>query len=50
MADSDSTAGTCPECGATISRARVIIEYETADGPAKFAACAACDAVVHPDA
>ncbi len=41
--------GTCPDCGETIRRIDVLIEYETTDGqPAVWAECPNCNTVVHP--
>lgn len=43
------TCGTCPACGASIPSSHVLIEYQREDGPAQFAECPGCEAVVHPD-
>lgn len=48
MATTTTTLGTCPDCGAAIPRHRLLIEYETSDGPARFAECPDCGGVVHP--
>ncbi|RMB23982.1 hypothetical protein ATH50_1214 [Haloplanus aerogenes] len=43
-----STLGDCPRCDARISTARLLIEYDTSDGPAAYAECPGCRDVVHP--
>jgi NAD-dependent SIR2 family protein deacetylase len=40
--------GTCPHCDAAIPTSRVLIEYETSDGPSAYAECPDCRDVVHP--
>lgn len=46
---SRSSCGTCPECGTSIPRSLVLIEYRREDGLARFAECPGCETVVHPD-
>jgi len=41
--------GACPDCGSQIPRTNVLIEYERRDGPAAYAECPGCRAVVNPD-
>jgi hypothetical protein len=43
-----STLGDCPRCNAQISTARLLIQYDTTDGPAAYAECPGCRDVVHP--
>jgi NAD-dependent SIR2 family protein deacetylase len=43
-----ATLGRCPRCESQIPDRRLLIEYETDDGPAMFAECPACRDVVHP--
>jgi hypothetical protein len=43
-----STLGDCPRCDTRISRAQLLIQYDTADGPAAYAECPDCRDVVHP--
>jgi len=43
-----STLGDCPRCDTRISTARLLIEYDTPDGPAAYAECPSCRDVVHP--
>ena len=43
-----STLGRCPDCAATVSTFDVLIEYETDEGCAVWAACPDCGEVVHP--
>jgi len=43
-----STLGDCPHCNSRISRARLLIEYDTTDGPSTYAECPDCRDVVHP--
>jgi uncharacterized C2H2 Zn-finger protein len=40
--------GRCPECDAAIPAGNLLIAYERRDGPACYAECPACEAVVHP--
>jgi len=41
--------GRCPDCGASIPRLCLLIEYETAsDRMSAFAECPECGGVVHP--
>lgn len=40
--------GNCPDCETSITDRHVLIEYETATGPAMFAECPGCLDVVHP--
>jgi len=40
--------GHCPECETEITRAGVIIEYETGGGTEAFAECPGCRSVVRP--
>ena len=48
MGPQNPPVGTCPECGEDIPSHRVLIEYETEDGPDMFAECMGCGEVVHP--
>lgn len=48
MSTQISTLGRCPYCDATIPRSRLLIAYDTADGPAIYAECPDCRDVVHP--
>ncbi|WP_192498284.1 DUF7837 family putative zinc-binding protein [Halorussus halophilus] len=48
MSTNRTTLGDCPNCGGTITRAYLLIEYESAGQPAKFAECPNCRDVVHP--
>lgn len=43
-----STLGRCPNCSAHIPTTRLLIEYETSEGPARYAECPGCLDVVHP--
>ena len=43
-----STLGCCPECEEPIPARRLLIEYETDEGPDAFAECPDCGDVVHP--
>ncbi|MFB6137310.1 MAG: hypothetical protein ABEJ42_03070 [Halobacteriaceae archaeon] len=43
-----STLGRCPRCATPIHREGLLIEYESADGPAMYAECPACRDVVAP--
>jgi hypothetical protein len=43
-----STLGDCPHCDTRISTARLLIQYDTTDGPAAYAECPGCRDVVHP--
>jgi len=43
-----STLGDCPNCETEVSRQLLLIEYETADGPAAYAECPDCRDVVQP--
>jgi carbonic anhydrase len=49
MHSRQSALGTCPLCNASIPEVRVLIEYETADGPDVWAECPSCLEVVHPE-
>ncbi|WP_435067466.1 hypothetical protein [Haloplanus sp. C73] len=42
------TLGDCPHCDARIGRTRLLIRYDTTDGPAAYAECPDCRDVVHP--
>ncbi|MDY6819911.1 MAG: hypothetical protein SVG88_14720 [Halobacteriales archaeon] len=44
-----SMLGRCPDCQTSIPEARLLIEYETADGTAVYAECPDCRDVVHPE-
>ena len=44
-----SPLGCCPECGATIPASSLLIEYQRSDGPARYAECPDCSAVVRPE-
>lgn len=48
MATTTQTVGTCPACGASVSRVDFLIEYETDSGPAAYAECPDCRGVVDP--
>jgi len=48
MSTTTSTLGACPRCRETIPSVRLLIEYETTDGPAMYAECPGCRAVVQP--
>jgi len=45
---SNGSLGRCPDCETELSRASVLIEYETKGGPRRFAECPTCRDVVHP--
>ena len=50
MTQNASVLGRCPECGADISRAWLLIEYEKTDGTTGiWAECPACGEVVSPE-
>jgi uncharacterized C2H2 Zn-finger protein len=50
MIDADSNLGRCPRCGETLTRAFLLVEYETDDGETGiWAECPVCDDVVSPD-
>lgn len=40
--------GICPFCSAEVATTDVLIEYESADGPAVYAECPECRDVVNP--
>lgn len=48
MSTTDSTLGTCPYCETPVPAHRLLIEYETTDGPGIFADCPECRDVVTP--
>jgi formate dehydrogenase maturation protein FdhE len=48
MATNERSVGACPVCGAGLSSASIIIEYDTTAGTAAFACCGDCRAIVHP--
>lgn len=48
MSAQRSTVGRCPRCDEPIPRGRLLIEYETREGPDAFAECPDCRDVVHP--
>jgi uncharacterized C2H2 Zn-finger protein len=41
--------GRCPHCEASIPAGMLLIEYERRDGPACYAECPGCGAVVRPE-
>jgi predicted RNA-binding Zn-ribbon protein involved in translation (DUF1610 family) len=50
MTQNTSVLGRCPECGADISRAWLLIEYEKTDGTTGiWAECPTCGEVVSPE-
>jgi hypothetical protein len=50
MNTDDSTLGRCPDCGESISKAWLLVEYEKADGTESvWAECPACEDVVAPE-
>lgn len=50
MSDPNTVVGECPQCGREISRAYLLIEYETEDGEAGvWAECPECAEVVDPN-
>ncbi|MFB6123566.1 MAG: hypothetical protein ABEJ78_08915 [Haloferacaceae archaeon] len=48
MSSTSRNTGRCPHCEASIPASRVLIEYETATGPAAYADCPECGDVVDP--
>ncbi|WP_438267191.1 DUF7837 family putative zinc-binding protein [Halorussus gelatinilyticus] len=48
MAYEPQTVGRCPNCGESITRDYLLIEYESEGRPARFAECPDCRDVVHP--
>ncbi len=48
MSSTRPPLGGCPHCGTEIPDYRLLIEYETADGPSVFAECPSCEDVVTP--
>jgi len=48
MATHAAPLGRCPECEATIPAGMLLIAYERDDGPACYAECPDCGAVVRP--
>jgi NAD-dependent SIR2 family protein deacetylase len=49
MSDEESRLGVCPECGWSLGREWLLIEYEKESGETgRFADCPECDAVVKP--
>lgn len=48
MSSTATMLGTCPRCSEAIPPTRLLIEYETTDGPAMYAECPDCLDVVHP--
>jgi endogenous inhibitor of DNA gyrase (YacG/DUF329 family) len=48
METTTPTVGNCPVCEAGVTRTDVLIEYETDSGPAAYAECPDCRAVVDP--
>lgn len=49
MNDTRETLGDCPDCETAIPARRLLVEYESSDGPDLFAECPACGGVVTPD-
>jgi len=49
MTPHQTVLGTCPACDTPIPDHRLLIEYERRDGPAAYAECPGCRAVVNPD-
>lgn len=48
MSETQETLGGCPECDTQIPASRLLIEYESSDGPGRFAECPECGSVVTP--
>lgn len=48
MYPEQTPVGRCPDCDASIPTGGVLVEYQSARGPAMFAECPDCAAVVHP--
>lgn len=48
MSKTQESLGRCPNCEADIPASRLLIEYESADGPGVFAECPDCGGVVAP--
>jgi ribosomal protein S27AE len=48
VSDVHAPLGRCPRCDESIPRGGLLIEYETDDGPRKYAECPGCGTVVHP--
>lgn len=49
MSTRTSVLGRCPQCGAAVSRADVLISYERDGDATQYAECPDCLAVVRPD-
>lgn len=48
MSETQETLGDCPHCETSIPGSRLLIEYDSSDGPDLFAECPECEAVVTP--
>lgn len=48
MSGTHQSLGDCPECDVSVPASRLLIEYESTDGPGVFAECPACGDVVTP--
>ena len=48
MSETQETLGDCPDCEAAIPTSKLLIEYESSDGPDRFAECPECGGVVSP--
>jgi hypothetical protein len=48
MSETQETLGDCPDCERRIPASALLIEYESSDGPGRFAECPACGGVVTP--
>lgn len=48
MSETQESLGNCPHCVLPIPRSRLLIEYETSNGPGIFAECPDCEDVVTP--
>jgi predicted RNA-binding Zn-ribbon protein involved in translation (DUF1610 family) len=50
MTDGPEILGRCPDCGESISRTWLLVEYQTDDGDTRiWAECPDCDDVVAPE-